>query len=322
MARSDLFRALSIAAPLLALLLSQHSAFAELTDDEAAKLFEEGLGKFDGGDPSGAAEIWERVLAEGAPSRSWRILYNLGLAYQAAGDRPRSLERFESFVRKVGEQPGQQPPEIEARRQDAVERANAMRPELGRLRILRGSTGERIAVRIATDKPRDAPFDQYVEPGSYDLEMGEGARAVRTRVDLRAGQTVELVARLLPAPELPPPIPPRPPPPREPLVHPGILIGGAALTAASVALPVGLFFHAKSLRADAEAIPRVLPEYEDALETYEDFRTGYMVSWALPSVLGAATLSLLVATVIDSQEEPKATVSFGPGGAKFAIDLE
>lgn len=314
-------RLLGIVALLAALLSVAHPAFAELTDDEAAKLFDEGLTKFDGGDPRGAAEIWERVLAEGAPSRSWRILYNLGLAYGAAGDRPRSLDRFEAFVRKVGEQPGQQPPEIEARRQDAVERANAMRPQLGRLRILRGASGERIAVRVATDQPRDAPFDQYVEPGGYDLEMGEGARAVRTRVELRAGQTVELVARLLPAPEPPPAIPPKLPP-REPLVHPGILIGGAALTAASVALPVGLFFQAKSLRADAEAIPRVLPAYEEALEKYEDFRTGYMVSWALPSVLGAATLSLLVATVVDSQEEPQATVRFGLGGATLAIDLE
>ncbi|NUO54293.1 MAG: tetratricopeptide repeat protein [Polyangiaceae bacterium] len=315
-------RAVAIAASLAALLLVAHPAFAELTDDEAAKLFDDGLAKFDGGDPRAAAEIWERVLAEGAPSRSWRILYNLGLAYQAAGDRPRSLDRFEEFVRKVGEQPGQQPPEIEARRQDAVERANAIRPQLGRLRILRGASGERIAVRIATDKPRDAPFDQYVEPGGYDLEMGEGARAVRTRVELRAGQTVELVARLLPAPEPPPQIPLLPPPPRDPLVHPAVLIGGAALTAVSVALPVGLFFQAKSLRADAEAIPRVLPEYEDAVEKYEDFRTGYMVSWALPSVLGAATLSLLVATVVDSQEEPRATVRFGPAGATLAIDLE
>lgn len=317
---------LSVLAPIVVIVASSGTAFAELTDEQATQLFTEGLAKFDGGDPKTAAEIWERVLTEGAPSRSWRVLYNLGLAYQAAGDRPRSLDRFEAFVRRVGEQPGEQPPEIEARRQDAVERANAMRPLLGKLRLLRGASGERVPVRLASEKSRDAPFDQYVEPGTHDLEMGEGARAVRTRVELRAGQTVDIVARMLPPPATEPIVLP-PPPAREPLVHPAVLIGGAALTAVSVALPVGLFFHAKSLRADAEAIPRVLPAYEDALETYEDFRTGYMVSWALPSVLGAATLSLLVATVVDSQEGPaakgpSAALRVGPTGAAIAIDLE
>jgi len=298
-------------------------AFAELTDDEATAIFNEGLTRFDAGDPQGAAASWERVLAEGPPARRWRVLYNLGLAYEAAGDRPRAVERFEAFVRRVGEQPGQQPPEIEARRQDAVERANAIRPKLGRLRITRAISGERVSVRVGDLPPRDAPIEQYLEPGAYSLEMGEGPRAVKATVELGAGETEELAARLLPAPEMPPPIAPPPPPAaRDPLVHPGVLIGGAVLTAASVALPVGLFFHAKSLRADAEAIPRVFPEYQPAADKYEDFRTGYMVSWALPSVLGAGTLSLLVATVVDSQQAPKTAVSIGPLSASVSIELE
>jgi hypothetical protein len=86
---------------------------------------------------------------------------------------------------------------------------------------------------------------------------------------------------------------------------------------------VGLFFQAKSLRADAEAIPRALPAYEPAREKYEDYRTGYMVSWAVPSVLGAATLSLLIATVVDSQQEPsKVSVGVGPQSATLIIELE
>ena len=299
-----------------------HRAWAELTDDEATAVFNEGLANFDAGDPGAAAESWERVLAEGPPARSWRVLYNLGLAYEAAGNRPRAVERFEAFVRRVGEQPGQQPPEIEARRQDAVDRANAIRPKLGHLRITRAISGERVSIRIGDLAPRDAPIEQYLEPGTYPLEMGEGARAVKTSVELAAGETEELAARLLPAPAMPPPLLPPQTTPRDPLVHPGVLIGGAVLTAASVALPVGLFFHAKSLRADAEAIPRVLPAYQPAADKYEDFRTGYMVSWALPSVLGAATLSLLIATVVDSQQAPKTAVSIGPLSASVNIELE
>lgn len=250
------------------------------------------------------------------------MLYNLGLAYEAAGDRPRAVERFESFVRRVGEQPGEQPPEIEARRQDAVDRANAIRPKLGTLRVRRAVTGERVAIRVGDAPPRDAPLEQYLEPGVYRVQMGEGARAVTRRVELSAGETQDLAARLLPPPR-PRPAPLPPPPARDPLVHPGVLIGGAILTVSSVSLPVGLFFRAKALRADAEEIPRVLPGYGPAAEAYEDARTAYLASWAVPSVLGAVTLGLLVAEVVDAQNDaPKVTLRAGPRSATLTVELE
>ncbi|MBL9025742.1 MAG: hypothetical protein JNL21_26340 [Myxococcales bacterium] len=295
---------------------------AQLSDEQASAVFTEGLARFDAGDPRGAAERWERVYAEGPAERSWRVLYNLGLAYEAAGDRPRAVERFEAFVRRVGEQPGQQPPEIEARRQDAVDRANAIRPKLGKLRVAAAASGERVAVRVGDGPPRDAPFDQYVEPGAHRIVMGEGERAVTSTVELAAGEVRDLAARLLPPREAPR-VPVRSVPPREPLVHPGILIGGAILTVSSVALPIGLYFHAKSLREDAEAIPRVLPAYQPAVDEYEDFRTGYLASWAVPSVLGAVTLGLLVAEVVDSRNDAaQVSLQVGPQSATLTVELE
>ncbi len=302
---------------LLASLLWVGSARATLTEEQAAILFEEGLARFDAGDPRGAAERWERVYAEGDPARAWRVLYNLGLAYEAASDRPRSLERFEAFVRRAGEQAGQQPEEIEARRQDAVERANRLRPLLGRLRVAASATGERVEVRVGELPPRDAPFDIYVEPGTYEVQMGEGPRAVRSRATLAGGQTVTVEARQRPAPK------PPPPPPKEPPVHPGILIAGGSLTVASVALPLGLFFHAQDLREQAAAIPTFDPDYATARDRYEDFRTGYFAAWALPSLFAATTLTLLVVNVASTEgEAPAADVTVGPTGGSVAVAFE
>jgi tetratricopeptide (TPR) repeat protein len=293
------------------------AASAQLSEAAASALFQEGLALFDAGNPKGAAEKWERLLAEGDPARAWRVLYNLGLAYEAAGDRPRSIERLEAFVRRVGLEPGTLPAELEDRRQDAVDRANKLRPTLGVLRVAKSETGESIVVRIDGGAPRPAGFETYVEPGKHVVVMGEVGRQVTVEVGVAAGERKDLVASQRPPPEPPPP---PPPPKKEPLVHPAIVIGGGVLTALSVALPVSLYFRAKGLRDDAEAIGRVDPDYPEAVEVYEAWRTGYFASWAAPAALGAVTLSLLVATVVDGSTA--ASVSVSASGASLRVRLE
>ena len=267
------------------------SARAEAPSDDSARLFEEGLAAFDAGQHARAVELWERLFAEGAPDKAWRVLYNLGLAYEASGDRARAIERYEAFSRRVGEQPGSLPIDFEGRRQDAVERANRLRPNLSLLRVAPPTSGERIAVSIDGGPTRDAGFSTYLEPGAHTLRMGEGSRAVIASVTLAKGEMFTKVAEQLPPP---------PPPPYVAPVHPGVLIGGAILSAGSVAVPIGLYFRAQSLRDDALLFRPYDEGYRPAVEAYDEAATLYQATWAIPATLGAATLAMLVIDLVDA----------------------
>lgn len=296
------------------------TAEAPLSDDAAAKLFDEGLAAFDAHEPKRAAEIWEKLQREGDPSKAWRVLYNLGLAYLAAGDRPRAVERFDEFARRVGEQPGSLPIEFEARRQDAVDRAAALRPHLAVLRIAASPSGERIVVRIAGGAPRDAGFSTYLEPGTYEVVMGEGKRAITERLSLHEGELLTHVARQRPAD------PPPPPPPFEPPIPTGVLVGGGVLSALSVAVPVAMLFRARALRDEATAVPSFDPSYPDRLGAYDDARTAYLACFSIPATLAVATLSMLVVDVVAAsrgaaRRAPKVSLSLGAGAAALEVAL-
>ncbi len=295
-------------------------AGAPLSDDVAAKLFDEGLAAFDAGEPKRAAEVWEKLQREGDPEKAWRVLYNLGLAYQAAGDRPRAVERFDEFARRVGEQPGSLPIEFEARRQDAVDRAASLRPHLGVLRIAASPSGERIVVRIGSAPARDAGFSVYVEPGTYEVVMGEGRRAIEERLVVHEGELLTHVARQRPADPSPPP------PPFEPPIPTGVLVGGGVLAAVSVALPVAMLFRARGLREEASAIPSFDPTYPERVDAFDDARTAYLACWSVPATLAAATLSMLVVDVVaasrgPSRRAPKVSLALGPGQGALEVAI-
>lgn len=261
-----------------------------------AALFEHGLAAFDKGDGVEAARVWEQLLAEGEPGKAWRVLYNLGLAYELAGRRPDAIERFEAFSRKVGEQPGSLPIEYEGRRQDAVERANKLRPTLSLLRVTPAQSGERVRVRVGDRDARDAGFAMYLEPGRYTLRMGEGRREVSVPVELVAGQMETLAAHQGPPPPLPPP------PPYKPPIPIAVLVSGGGITSASVALPIAMWLRADGLREEAEALATFHPDYEAARGSYEAARVQYLATWAVPAALGAATLAMVVADLVDASQ--------------------
>ncbi len=296
----------------LALALAPRAAAAALPEAEVDALFKQGLEAFDAGRHADAISPWSRLVEQGDANKVWRVLYNLGLAHEAQGQRARALERFEAFARAVGEQPGSLPIEFEGRRQDAVERANRLRPEVAMLRVLPSKNGERVAVRISGGKPRDAGFATYLEPGDYRLEMGEGTRMKSRELTLAKGELLTIVAEQLPPPPPPPPPPYRPPIPVEAVISSG------AVTVASLGLPLGMYFRAQGLRANAEAVLPEDPAYPAALEEFSAARTAYFATWAVPAALGATTLALLIVDVVDASTDASTTVRIGTRG----VDVE
>lgn len=286
-----------------------------LSEEEAAQLFERGLAAFDRGESAEAVKLWEQLFERGDPARSWRVLYNLGLAYEAAGDRPRAVERYEAFYRKVGELPGSLPIEFEARRQDAVERATKLRPNLGLLRIAPAKDGERVLVRVGDQPAREAGFAMYLEPGHFTIVMGVEARAVQIEVELQAGELETVVAHQRPPP------PPPPPPPYEAPIHVGVLIAGASLSVISVGIPVGLYFRASSLREEAAALATFDPGYPAAVEAYEEATALYQGMWAIPAAFAATTLALLVVDVVASSSRPRVRASASLAGLSLELRL-
>jgi tetratricopeptide (TPR) repeat protein len=94
---------------------------------DPAELFKRGLDLYEAKDYAGAAMLWERLVELVGDARGWKVLYNLGLAYEQAGDAKRAIERYEAFIQHVAEQTEPLSRELEERRQDAAERAQALK---------------------------------------------------------------------------------------------------------------------------------------------------------------------------------------------------
>ena len=290
-ARWLLIAALALATPL--------PAFAQQppTQAESDATFARGLALYDAKDFAGAAAGWEGLLASMGEAKGWKVLYNLGLAYESALDPTRAVERYDAFLRTVEKEPRPLPASLEDRRQDATDRSRALKATHGAVRVHAPPSGA-VLVRIGDLPPRVAPFTAYVRPGHLQVEVGSGGPAPRhIEVDVAAGITADVDAGAAPPPAPTATAPVRPPPtPQEPeRSFPTVLVlVGAGLTVASVALPVGLNARAQTKREEAEKLGQGHTDYAAARDDFDSARTLYYVSYGAPALLGAATIAIAV----------------------------
>src|SRR5687768_11362158 len=80
------------------LFLSHEPARAQGVDYTAA--LKQGSELYEKGDKLGAIRIWERLLESLGEERGWKVLYNLGLAYESVGDPTRAVLRLDAFVKR------------------------------------------------------------------------------------------------------------------------------------------------------------------------------------------------------------------------------
>jgi len=143
------------------------------------------------------------------------------------------------------------------------------------------------------------PLEAYLAPGPHEVIAISGEQRHRYDATIERGASAELVVR---AADLAPP--PRPPEIRPPVVAPqpidaptfptGWVLAGAGLTAASFAIPIALGADAWNQARSAAALGRGHTGYAEALDDYEAARTRYYAIYAVPAVLGAATLAVAI----------------------------
>lgn len=311
--------ALSLVTALAVSSIAPRSSSAQTPETATSGPFKSGLDKYDAKDFVGAARDWEQYLAE--DETRWRTLYNLGLAYEAASDAPNAVERYESFVKRVGEEPGTLPAELEERRQDAVERAAKLRAGLGRVSFVGASGSERVTFRIDGGALLVAPAQKYLTPGRHVIVAGEGTRARGIEIEVVAGRMDQVAVAPLP---LPPPSSVIPPSSKRRVTTESfptaVVIGGASLTAVSFTLPLGLGLHASGLRSDAIVLGRGNSKYAVAKGDYESARTGYYVSYVVPAVLGAVTIGVAIyGAVRAGRHEVDVAITSRAGGGDLSV---
>ena len=313
------------AAPTLAPSAPAPAASVASTDATAADAaFARGLSSFEAKHYAEAIATWEALATSLGEERGFRVLYNLGLAYEAEGDPTRAIERFEGFLRHLAAQSAELSRDLEERRQDAAERARALKSTRAGV-LFPAPRGRECTVTIDGGPPRAAGFTAYVAPGEHTIELFSGspdARKLRVTASLGRVLTVDTTP--------PAPPPPAPPPPRLVLVAPPEsppdfptpwVLGGGALCLLSFGLPLGLGVHASSLRDDAEKLGPGHTQYSDALRRFDDAREAYRTAYLLPAALGAATLTVAavflvrVRTYRPASDKPRAALSLTLGGA-------
>jgi hypothetical protein len=281
-----------------------------------------------------AIGIWEKVRASMGEQRGWKVLYNLGLAYEKVGDATHAVERLEGFVQRLAEQPGTMGAELDERRQDALQRVHALQESNGALRVL-APTGERALVRVDAQPPRAAGFTAYLAPGEHDIEIDPGTpRARRVTVTLRAGASQDF-----PVERAPPSAPHTPGDASASTLGAGVgvarageaarapeprafptawAIAGGVVTIAAGAAPFAFGLHAAAKRDDAARLGVGSTQYPSAVNDFTSARTVYYVSYAIPATtLALSTVFVLIKWSASGGERTALTPCLGGACARF-----
>jgi len=285
-------------------------------------VFKRGFERYESDDYLGAARVWEQLLGTMGEDRGYKILYNLGLAYQAAGDASRAVERFDSFIQHLAAQTEPVTGPLEERRQDAAARMQAIKKSHGAVVVAPPARGGPRMVTVGAAAPRLAGFTVYLAPGAHRIEIGSGTPEARViSVDVKAGarttvDTTPEAEDVRPAVTPAPNGPTRPLPPEKADDAPAFptvwVLLGAGLTAASVAFPVVMHFRAVDAREEAETLPVGHSGYTNGKESFEGARDASQLSWILPAALGAITVGIAtVGVVIVSTHDPDAPTTGG-----------
>jgi hypothetical protein len=315
---------------------------------EHRERFKQGMDLYEHGAPAEAIALWEPIYRDLGESRGYRLAYDLGLAYGALDDGPRSADRLQAFLNEVDARRARGEPlgaALTKEESDARDRLGRLTAVLGRVLVLASDSG-RSLVRVDAGDPRPAGTLAWVPPGEHAVTFAPGTPAQRTiTVEAVAGGLVELVAPPAAATQFPAATTPAAPAgspgpaagrpmeapslprgPAPPLPAALLGIGGGATLAATVAA-VALEIHASALRDDdvearARSADGAIPGSDRA--SFAAARTRAYVAVGSAVGLGALSTGLaawyLVARSRDDAARPTAAMVVRLGASRVWLE--
>jgi tetratricopeptide (TPR) repeat protein len=291
-------------------------------DDRTA--FENGLSEYRRGNYVEAIRTWETLLATLGDERGYKVLYNLALAYQAVGDITKAIEHYAAFESQVGSRQDASA-DLQARAADARSRRDQLEQSYGAIHVQAPQHGGVVLTRLGSSEPRAAGYLVWLSPGPHELQLFVGTAHARTiTVNVERGTTQEVDATPPDPPAVPQPAILSQAPASDPLPpqadrspSPWLWLGAGA-TVLSVAAPVGFYLAAHAKRDEADALGPGNTAYAQALGSYNDWRTAYYASYALPAVLAAATVAYAVWPRVPSQTQRAALIA-SPQGIRLSV---
>jgi hypothetical protein len=280
--------------------------------------FKQGMDLYEHGAPADAIAVWEPIFRDLGEQRGYRLAYDLGVAYAALDDAPRSAERLQSFVDEVdsrrarGEALGAA---VSKEEFDARARLTRLVATLGRIKTAPATAPS--SVRIDAGDPRAVGFVAWVTSGRHAVTFEPGTRDEQSvTVDVVAGAVVEVppptpTSPTSPAPAAPvvpdtpvaaapasqgpdrrPPSPPSTGSTRAPFPPSLIAVAGGVTLAAAVAA-IALELRANALRDRDVAEQGQSPDGTISAADRSSFSTTR--TWAYVTVGGAAGFAALTA---------------------------
>jgi len=272
--------------------------------------FQQGLDRFRAGDVHGAIQYWEPIRRELGDAQAYRLLFNLGKAYETLGDATIAAERFESFLQLAAEAE-KRGPLADTVRENLAE-ATTRLAEIRRTRgLIRVAASERPGlVQIDLGEPRMGAFRAFIAPGDHTVTIDRGTPLERTlKVSVTAGQEIVVdPTRPAPAPAPSSSAPSQPatsaaaPAPAPPTMHPirvveppfsaNWIVAASALTAVSLVAPWLVWRRARRLGDQYDDPTITAAQRRELYDDYQAARSAYAWSWAVPALFATGTGAL------------------------------
>lgn len=283
------------------------SAPARAQPDANDAAFKVGLEQYNRGAYANAISTWETLITTLGETSGFKVLYNLGLAYEETGNVTKAIDRYRAFLAQCAARTGAEQRELAVRMTDAKRRVTELEAAHGKVFVRPPSRGPLVLTRVNGGEPRTAGYTVWLAPGKHIIELFVGTDHVK-KIDLPVDKGGSYEIDSTPAEATPPESAPSALPAARPASNAKepqssndsdasartVAIIGAGVSIASVALPISLYFVAKSKGDDARDLGAGHTGYPSALEDYNSARTVYLASYAVPIVLGALTVGLYV----------------------------
>jgi hypothetical protein len=309
--------------------------------------FKRGMDLYEHGAAAEAVAIWEPVYRELGEQRGYRLAYDLGVAYAALDDSPRSGERLQAFVSEVDSRRGRGEAlgaAVTKEESDARARLARLATSLGRIQVVPGSSPS--MARVDAGTPHAAGFIAWVAPGPHTVTFDPGTQDERTiPIDVASGALVELVPPAPAGPAIPAsgpaategpaaPLPSGPsapsserpaapagaPAPRAAPFSPWLIAVSGGATLAATGAAIALELHASSLRDQDVAEQARSPDGTIAPADRTSFTTAR--TWAYVSIGAAVGLAGVTGGIAGWYLLDRAHGETAPPSSPIAIRLQ